>query len=331
MAHPPRAEALREYYRLASDDDLLHLVEQGQTRFAETAWGLLQGEIARRWRTESAVAAIQAAVPTSTLERQSPLSCVWILVLWFRRAWILIYRRIVPAPQASAEGISGDSWRARFSDEARSLEGGDREPRLRLTDYDEREFERPYGISLTSKARSSGGVSSPPASFQLRDHPGFALPDSEGNSNGPRRVGPLVGALLLLGCFTGGAVGTYVVMRYLENADSPATAREPPPAPEFAGLDNTIRVAIPSSPTPRPQDAPAKPEASEWGKIAQPATPSSPASIPKVVSAPASYYNGGRYFRYSNGAWFMAERRAGPWHAVAAERVPQAVARQRRR
>jgi len=208
----------------------------------------------------------------------------------------------------------------------------DQEPRVRLTDYDEREVERPYGISLTSKARSSWGASSSPASFQLRDHPGFAFPDRRGNSNGPGWVGPMVGALLLLGCFAGGAVGTYVVMRYLENADSPAPAREPPPAPESAGLDNTIRVAIPSSPAPRPQDAtapPAKPEASELGKIAQPGTPSAPAPPPKVVSAPTSYYNGGQYFRYSNGAWFTAKRLAGPWHSVAAERVPQAVARQR--
>ena len=185
-----------------------------------------------------------------------------------------------------------------------------------------------------------------------------------GTSNRTRWAGTVVGMLLLLACAVAGAVGAGAVILYLKNADSPAAAhRQAPRArPETPGAGGPAQAQIPPSPAPpgkvvetlppRPQTVepgrlaqapripsppppsgvvkalPPRPKAAEPGNPVRARTPSSPTSPRDPVlaaGAPISYYYGGRYFRYSDGAWFAAARHDGPWGYVDADRVPGPV------
>lgn len=48
MADRTPADALREHYRRVSDEELLNLVAQGETKYTEAAWAFLQEEVSRR-------------------------------------------------------------------------------------------------------------------------------------------------------------------------------------------------------------------------------------------------------------------------------------------
>jgi len=185
-----------------------------------------------------------------------------------------------------------------------------------------------------------------------------------GTSNRTRWAGTVVGMLLLLACAVAGAAGASAVILYLKNADSPAAAHRqaPRPRPETPGAGSPAQARIPPPPAPprevvetlppRPQTAepgrlaqsprtssspppsevvkalPPRPKAAAPGRPVQARTLSSPAPPPEHVlaaGAPISYYYGGRYFRYSDGAWSAAERHDGPWRYVDANRVPGPV------
>lgn len=73
-------------------------------------------------------------------------------------------------------------------------------------------------------------------------------------SSGRRRwVGTAAGALLLLACAVGGAVGAHAIMLYLKRADLPATAERATPRPGPGTTDGAIRPPAPPAPTPRPE------------------------------------------------------------------------------
>lgn len=111
-----------------------------------------------------------------------------------------------------------------------------------------------------------------------------------------------------------------------------------PPRPETAEPGPLAQAPrIPSSPPPSgvAKALPPRRTAAEPGTPVRARTPSSPARTPSspapprrpvlAAGAPISYYYGGRYFRYSDGAWFTAERHDGPWGYVDADRVPGPV------
>src|SRR6266508_3606510 len=153
-----------------------------------------------------------------------------------------------------------------------------------------------------------------------------------GTSNRTRWAGTVVGMLLLLACAVAGAAGASAVILYLKNADSPAAAHRqaPRPRPETPGAGSPAQARIPPPPAPPEvvKALPPRPKAAAPGRPVQARTLSSPAPPPEHVfaaGAPISYYYGGRYFRYSDGAWSAAERHDGPWRYVDANRGPGPV------
>lgn len=90
-----------------------------------------------------------------------------------------------------------------------------------------------------------------------------------------------------------------------------------------AAGDVSIGIRIGTPPPPRsvvvtPQPPPV---------VVVPQSPPVVVPEPVLVIEPGSpaYFHAGRYFRFYNGAWFVAERHEGPWFFVPSQRVPRRV------
>ena len=245
------------------------------------------------------------------------------------------------------------SPRPRPMRQERSLEERDDAPSL--TDQEERTLEAIRRQLDAEFGRSAEWLGPPPGdSRDARGDKGTRPKRSPSH----RASGRVIGALVLLACAAGGAAGTSAVIRHLKRTDLPkeadrqgprpspmtATPRaaqtpspvSPAPAPEVVQAPrpepgepgSTAQTPPPVSPAPAPEVVrPPRPEPGGPRSTAQTRRPSSLAPTPKVVTVPraAVYYYDGRYFRYTDRAWLVADRQDGPWDDVAVERVPPPV------